>query len=383
MKAICSRLESSNRNLLVASIGPDLDTTTVQACLKELKEQCLYLHFDGVSYCFKKDPNVTLLVEQEAESVARDEGRVQERIRQMIDQRLAGQRPVAWSAKPGDVPDREPEFLVVHLPLEFAAKSAGEQRRIALALCEQYGNRQREFGNGLGLAVPAPDQVEILRRAVRYLFAVERVKGRWREHNHTKPQRSQLRERDATETAAAESALLKLYGEVWLPTSGDRTPGFDAVKLGGRPLQTTLDEKKRALIHQRLMELLTTVQRRVFGTLVPGRIVELFKIGEEGAAQHGIATDTVLAGFYEFIGFPRLLSADAVRKAIVRGVETGLFGYATGRPQLGEDGRYQIDRSRVGFERRVTDDEKALKCPILVSIRWNAPMWAQSVTDVG
>ena len=38
-----------------------------KACLKELKDNCLYLHFDGTRYCFKKDPNVTLLVEQEVE----------------------------------------------------------------------------------------------------------------------------------------------------------------------------------------------------------------------------------------------------------------------------------------------------------------------------
>jgi len=354
-------------DLLGASIGPDLDTTTIQACLKELKEQCLYLHFDGVRYCFKKDPNVTLLIEQEAEAVARDEGRVRERIREMVDERLAGQRAIVWPAKPGDVPDRESEFLVAYLPLEFAAKSTGEQRQAALALCEKYGNRQREFRNGLGLAVPAADQVEVLRRAVRYLLAVERVNGKWREHNLTNPQRSQLRERKATETAAAESALLKLYGEVWLPTSGDKTLEFDAFKLGGRPLQMTLDEKRRALIHQRLMELLITVQRRVFETLVPVRIVELFKLGEEGSSQHGITTDTVLAGFYGFIGFPRLLSGKAVRRAIVRGVENGLFGYVTGRPQLGEDGRYQIDRSRVAFERRVTDDEIDLDSGFLIA----------------
>jgi len=53
--------------LLSVCVGPDLDSTTALACLKELKEQCLYLHFDGARYCFKKDPNVTLLVEQECE----------------------------------------------------------------------------------------------------------------------------------------------------------------------------------------------------------------------------------------------------------------------------------------------------------------------------
>ncbi len=353
-------------DLLGASIGPDLDTTTIQACLKELKEQCLYLHFDGVRYCFKRDPNVTLLVEQEADAVARDESRVHARIRQMLEERLAGQRAIVWPGKPGDVPDREPQFLIAYLPLEFAAQPAAERRDEALALCEQFGNRQREFRNGLGLAVPAADQVEILRRSVRYLLAVERVQGQWREHNLTTAQRSQLKERDATEKAAIESALLRLYGEVWLPASGNNTLTLDTVSLGGRPLQTTLDEKKRALIHQRLMELLTTVQRRVFGTVAPGKIVELFKLGGPGDHDAGIATDKVLAGFYEFLGFPRLLSAEAVRGAVARGVETGLFGYVTGRPPLGDDGRYQIDRSRVAFERTVADDEIDLDSGFLI-----------------
>ena len=40
--------------LLSVCVGPDLDSTTALACLKELKEQCLYLHFDGARYCFKK-----------------------------------------------------------------------------------------------------------------------------------------------------------------------------------------------------------------------------------------------------------------------------------------------------------------------------------------
>src|SRR5438067_2488321 len=36
----------SEEELLRVCVGPDLDSTTAQACLKELKEQCLYLHFD-------------------------------------------------------------------------------------------------------------------------------------------------------------------------------------------------------------------------------------------------------------------------------------------------------------------------------------------------
>ena len=354
-------------DLLAACIGPDLDTTTIQACLKELKEQCLYLHFDGVRYCFKKDPNVTLLVEQEAETVARDDSSIMGCVRRMIEERLAGQRAIVWPAKPGDIPDREPEFLLAYLPLEFAAQTAPAQQRTALALCEQFGNRQREFRNGLGLAVPAADQVDILRRSVRYLLAVERIQRKWREHNLTNAQQSQLKERLATEKTAIESALLKLYDEVWLPVSGDGELTLEAVSIGGRPLQTTLDDKKRALIHQRLMELLTTVRRRVFGTLAAGKIAELFRLGDPEGNPAGIPTATMLAGFYEFLGFPRLHSAEAVRKAVARGVETGLFGHATGRPQLGDDGRYLIDRSRVAFERSVADDEIDLDAGLLIA----------------
>ncbi|MFQ5626638.1 MAG: DUF499 domain-containing protein, partial [Methyloligellaceae bacterium] len=96
----------SEADLLSVCVGPDLDSTTAQACLKELKEQCLYLHFDGVRYCFKKDPNVTLLVEQEADAVARDEGRVRAKIKEMLEARLAGHHEASvWPEKTAEVPD--------------------------------------------------------------------------------------------------------------------------------------------------------------------------------------------------------------------------------------------------------------------------------------
>ena len=357
----------SEADLLAVNVGPDLDSTTAQACLKELRETCLYLHFDGVRYCFKKDPNVTLLVEQEADAVARDEAGVRAHIRALIEERLAGHRSaVVWPAKSGEVPDRDAQFLIAYLPIEFAALSAAEQQEKAQEICEQHGSRPREFRNGLGLAVPAADQVEVLRRSVRYLIAIKRVESRWREHNLTGTQKSQLRERGATERTAAESALLKLYPEVWLPASADGVLTLEVVGRGGRPLQTTLDEKKRARIHERLMELLATVQRKVFDSLAPGRIVELYRLGDD-AGDAGIPTDKVVAGFFSFLGFPRLHAADMVRAAIARGVETGLFAYTTGRPALGDDGLYRLDRSRIAFERTVTEDEIDLDSGFLIA----------------
>ena len=351
--------------LLGVSIGPDLDSTTAQACLKELREQCLYLHFDGAHYCFKKDPNVTLLVEQEADAVARDESGVRARIRELLVERLGGQPAIVWPERSSDVPDRDARFLIAYLPPEFVDRSESDRQAFARGLCENHGSRTREYRNGLALAVPDAERIQGLRRAVRYLLAVQRVQGRSRALNLTAAQRSQLREREATERAAAESALVQLYAEVWLPESGAGALSMETAALGGRPLRTTLDAGRRALIHQRLMELLTTVQRRVFDSVAPGKIVELFRIGEEGAAP-GISTDRVSAGFFSFLGYPRLRSAEVVRSAIARGVETGLFGYATGRPALDDAGRYRLDRSRVAFERPLAADEIDLDAGFLI-----------------
>ena len=353
--------------LLSACVGPDLDSTTALACLKELREQCLYLHFDGARYCFKKDPNVTLLLEQEAEAVARDDRRVRERIKEMIEARLGGQRTaIIWPEKTADIQDREPSFLIAYLPLEFAGKPRATQDQDARSLLESYGDKPRQFRNGIGLAVPSTDQIEILRRSVRYLLAAEQVKTKARQLNLTDDQKSQLREREATDAASAESALLKLYLEVWMPRIENGGVGIEKVAVGGRPLQVTLDDKKRALIHQRVIELITNLQPKVFGSVNPNKIVELFKLGDGTPPCLGIRTSEVVSGFYSFLGFPRLTTSQAIRRAIVEGVQKSVFGYTIGNPAVGSDGKFQVDRSKVAFERPLAEDEVDLESGFLI-----------------
>jgi hypothetical protein len=345
--------------LLSVCVGPDLDSTTAQACLKELKEQCLYLHFDGARYCFKKDPNVTLLIEQEAEAIGRNDKQVRARIKEMIEVRLAGHRnAIVWPESSADISDRDPSFLIAYLPIELGGKPRGQQESVAKDLLEKCGEKPRTFRNGLGLAIPAGDQVEILRRAVRYVIATEGVKGKAKQLNLTDEQRSQLRERESTEQAAAESAFLKLYTEVWLPRAEQSGIGIEKIAAGGRPLQTTLSDKKQAMIHERIVELITSVQPRVFMTLVPAKIVELFRLGEGTPSQFGVSTSTVVDGFYSFLGFTRLMTSSVIQKAIGKGVLDGYFGYISGpTPVAGPDNKFQVVLAKVRFKTVVADDE--------------------------
>ncbi len=354
--------------LLSVCVGPDLDSTTALACLKELKEQCLYLHFDGARYCFKKDPNVTLLIEQEAEAVGRNDKQVRARVKEMIEARLAGHRcAIVWPESAADIPDRDPSFLVAYLPLELGGKPRGQQETTAKNLLEKCGEKPRTFRNGVGVAIPAGDQVEILRRAVRYLIAAEGVKTKAKQLNLTDEQKDQLRERQATETAAAESALLKLYTEIWLPRAEEGGIGIEKVAAGGRPLQTTLNDKKQAMIHERIVELITSVQPRVFASLTPNKIVDLFRLGEGTPPTLGISTGEVVDGFYSFLGFTRLMTSGVIRKAIAKGIHDAHFGYVSGpKPTAGPDGKFQVPVAKVRFKTTVGDDEIELESGFLM-----------------
>jgi hypothetical protein len=66
----------------------------------------------------------------------------------------------------------------------------------------------------------------------------------------------------------------------------------------------------------------------------------------------------LLSGFYSFLGFTRLTSANVLRRAIADGVQKGVFGYVGGNaPTLGTDGKYQVSASKIRFETNVADDE--------------------------
>lgn len=352
--------------LLAACVGPDLDNITATAVLSELRTSCLYLHYDGARYCFKKDPNVTKLIEDAESQVARTPEEVKGRIREMLTQRLAGHRSaIVWPSKTQDLPDDDPTFLIGYVPLEFAGESKAEQERIAKEFFAKYGDRPRKYRNGVGLAIPERRQIEALRRAVRYLLAIERVDSKKQQLRLSKDQLDQLRERRRTEEAAAESAFRALYASVWLPRVENGSLEIERVEVGGRPLQATG-------IHERMMELLTTAGTpRVHASVTPRKIIERLKLGEAPgvgeAPRLGIKTSDVVDAFFSFLEPPRLTTAAALRTAIARGVAEGMFAYTSGyMPSLGSDGRYQVPREKVVCGQPLAEDEIDFESGVLI-----------------
>jgi len=350
-------------DLLSACIGPDLDNITATAVLSDLRTSCLYLHYDGIRYCFKKEANVTKLVEDAEQEIAREEiqgkgdGPIRSKIRELLDERLAGHHSaVVWPAKSMDLSDEDPRFLIGYLPLEFAGETRSDQDRIALELFARHGDKPRRYKNGVALAVPDKKQIEALRRAARYLLAAERVDSKRQQLRLTKDQLDQLRERRRTEEAAVESALRALYAAVWLPRMEDGKLNLEKIEVGGRPLQATG-------IDERVMELLTSVGTpKVHGSVTPRKLVERVRLGESlcpgEPPRLGLRAVQIRDAFFENLEPPRLESVVAVKKAIAKGVAEGMFAYTSGvLPTLDADGRFLVAREKVVFARPLSDEE--------------------------
>lgn len=342
--------------LLEACVGPDLDNFTARSVLSELRNQCLYLHFDGVRYCFKTEANVTKLIEDAEQQVSRTPNDVREKIREILYQRLAGQHSaVIWPPSSSDIDDKQPLFLVAYLPLEFANISQQEQQKTANDLLFKFGERPRAYRNAIALAIPDKKQIEALRRAVRYLLAIQKVEEKKTEHRLTKDQLEQLKERRRTEDAAAESALRNMYTAVWLPRLNGENLEIEVIDSSGRPLQAIN-------VHERIMELLTTTGvPKVHGTLAARKIIDRLKLGESLSPDNpnklGVRLKDIVDSFFSTIEPPRLISLQPLNRAVIEGVEKSLFAFTTVTNPTLVDGRFEIPKEKVFFGATLSEDE--------------------------
>ncbi len=343
--------------LLAAVIGPDLDGLTAQSALKALREECLFLHYDGVRYVFKTTPNVTQLLEQEFDNVKMEEAEA--KIKEELEKQLSSRPAYVWPIDSMRVDDRKPQFTLVYLPLDFASWGQARQNQYALEILLKRGDQPRRYRNALGLAVPNLQEIESLRRAMRYALAVERLRGKKVQNNLTTEQMAQLKERGDTEKGKVESAFRNLYNAVWLPTANNGSISLEAIDIGARPLGATT-------IHERLMELLTTVQNKVYGTLKAHKLLEYMRLGESAQDSAGrplgVSTNQIVDAFYENLGFPRLVDDRIIRRAIAQGVKDGYFGYV-GRgdrvagDKMREGSGYLVPRTQVVVNKDLLEDE--------------------------
>lgn len=326
------------REVLEATLIPELDGNLVRSALKELRgEALLYLHHTGRRYRFEPRPNLNKLVVSEQDKLEAEE--VLEELRAALERRLASggaaQEIVLWPDEPARVKDEVARFRVVYLHPEWS-----EARTPADAFVSA-GNRK--YKNGLAIALPREVSFDRARRATRQLMAIDRLIADKSRHGFNEEQVDELKERRGQADSDLDGALREAYDRVLLPKGlSGQAVDFDTVDLS-----TTLAVGRQ--LHDRVHEAL---ENYVFGSLQPSKLKALARLAERTAAP----CEDLVAGVYTHFEMPRLWSPAAIAGAIAKGVSDGLFGYCVAVELDGEEPRVK-DRSLVRFRRAVSPEE--------------------------
>jgi len=310
--------------------------------------------------------NVNKILEYEADNVRT--GEIRKYIKQTIEERVgaASNAAIIWPEKSEDIPDKESRFLTVYMPMEFLEKSPEERTQTAINLLTYCGAEPRHYRNGLGLAMPEPREIEGIRRAARYLLAVDRVRNRSTSYKLNKEQMGQLKEREDTVKARLESGLRSLYTSVLLLRVEEGKPALEKLEIGGRPL-------KAQGMHERVLELLIDIHGKLYKTVRASKILALMKIGNGQGERQAVETVLILDTFFSNPGFLRITQASVLVEAIVQGIADGTIAYAMKNRLRKDSGKFLVSSKNSIFNRQVVLDEIDLDNGIILLPEYVTP----------
>lgn len=327
------------REILDATLIPDLDGNLVRAALRELRgEALLYLHHRGRRYRFEPKPNLNKLIVAEQDKLEPDE--VTAHVKAAFERALgtgARQAAVIWAREPGEVDDKVARFRVVYLHPEWEGTTPD--------LAEFITAGQRRYKNALALAVPSTTAFDRARHSARTSLAVSRLIAAKSRHQFTDEQLDELTERKTIADRELAATVADSYERLVLPksVSGDQV-AFDEVNLatvlgGGRGL------------HDRVKD---GLGNHVFETLTASRLRTMSRVAEDRVA----ACDGLVDSVYSYLGLPRLWEPlGPLSQAIASGVEKGLFGYCASVDTAAGAEPSVSDPSLVRFKQALRIDE--------------------------
>jgi Protein of unknown function (DUF499) len=326
------------REILEATLVPELDGNLIRSALKELRgEALLYLHHTGRRYRFEPRPNLNKLVVSEQDKLGSEE--VLEELRAALERKLAsggtGQEIVIWPEGPEQVKDEVERFRVIYLHPEWSEAKTPTDAFI--------GAGNRKYKNGLAIALPREASFDRARRATRQVMAIDRLISDKSRHGFEGGQIEELKERRDQAQNDRDGALREAYERVLLPRGlTGQSVDFDTVDLS-----TTLAVGRQ--LHDRVHEAL---ENYVFESLQPSKLKALARLSERDA----VPCEEIVAGVYTHFEMPRLWSPHAIATAVAKGVSDGLFGYCVDVDLDGDAPRVN-DRSLIRFRQAVQAEE--------------------------
>jgi hypothetical protein len=353
------RQSATGPELRMAVAGPGLDVGNVETALEGLVDRCYYLTLDQNSYYFSLKENLNKRYADRRASVKNED--IERLVREQVEgvfPAMDGVERVFFPEKSGQIPNRPIVTLVIVAP-EHALRDDANSMGNMLVMTKEKGDGGRTFKSSLIWV--ALDSVDGMREEARKLLAWEAIDAEVKPEQLDDNQRRQLSENIKRSRRDLKESAWRSYNKVML-LSKENT--LKTVDLG---LVTSSAAES-------MTKLVVSVLRQ--NDEIVKAVSPRFLVNNWPPAKAEWSTKDVRDAFFASPLFPRLLSGDAIKGAIARGVAEGHMAYVGKRAGGGYEpfvfksnlAEGDVDISDDFFIITAADAERHIKPPELARI---------------
>ena len=331
------RAEATVPEIRLAVGEPDLDIGHVETVLETLGQTCYYLSVERNRYRFSTTENLIKRYSDRRASIS--DRAIEERVRAEIQKVFTpetGIERVFFPERSNAIPDR-PALVVAVLAPEHSMEDEGATKALAKSMTWECGKSGRTFKSAIIWSVAESGQT--LREEVRKALAWEAIDAEKDELHIEESQKRQLDEHVRRSKRDVKEAVWRSYKFLLLLGKDNEMRKVDLGLVNSSQAATLIE-----VILKRLRE-----DGDIEKSISPNFLVRKWPGFKEWS------TKAVRDAFYASPEFPRLLSADAVKETIARGVSQGVLAYVGKRP----DGQYEpfvFERELTPLEVEISDD---------------------------
>lgn len=315
-------------NLTLSLIYPTgITPLLVTDALDRLKSRLYYLHTNGV-WVFQSQPNLNAVLSDRMAQVKKEKALelVQENLQKVSGSGLF--RPHVWPHSYKDVPDQTTYKLVLLSPDHTTDDQTGLNKAITL-LQENSGSGPRQYKNTVVYLAGSSANFIRVTDAARTLLALQDIetdKGLVLSDE----QKRELKERLQKAKEALPSQVKAAYTHLYEPT--------DAVSGERRVYDVSAQIKTKNTLQDAVLDTLKQ-EDRLLTAIDPALIVQgPWRLWPED--EKTLDLKNLRDYFYRFPNLPMLETVEAIRNAIVRGVQNGFF--ELGARKVGGDGYQKV-----------------------------------------
>jgi hypothetical protein len=346
-----ARAEATIPEIRIAVAEPDLDLGNVETVLEALTDSCYYLTVQRNRYHFSFKENLNKRYADRRANIKKES--IDERVRAEIQKVFsagAGVERVYFPERSNQIPDRAVLSLVVLSP-DQTMKDEKRTRAFVESIVRESGTSARTFKSALIFSVAQSSAP--LQEDSRRLLAWEEIQDELPGISIDETQRTQLSESIRKAQRDLKESVWRGYKNILLLGKDNEIRCIDL----GLVTSSAADS---------LVQLIVNNLRQA--DEIQNGISPNFLVRNWPPAFKEWATKSVRDAFYASPLFPRLLTADAVKDTIARGVGNGQLAYV-GKTPAGKYHPFNFERALNAADIEISDDMYIVKGETAIAYR--------------